>query len=1485
MVRSLRRSRRTFALALAFALMTLALGGVRPGRTDDTELLRFSTQNPYLMIMLDTSRSMNLAIAADTPLPGGGDDPDSRIYAAKEALFSVFRNVNDVNFGFASFNQDQIKVRGKHWLYYVKTLPGSYPNVGWPRPSPNDPMTVTDVDGDGILDIQHNPLFTDTGAANGKPSDLITFGTTFRDPSTNNPLTTAGTCAAPLDAGSAVGRARLNAFAKNGSDNLTTTLWVKAVTGNTTYRITFIRDGGPTTLGQQNLPITVAADQVSNCSAPPVVSSGVTVIFSKQDALNQHLVIDNGPAGEANGEDVTAHYWQWKDPVDGYTCTNARPFNGYGTEGNYDSGKKPSQNLPAINDPVFEAAVTNTDTFCIDPAVPASCIKIKPIKQTQYAPRGRPLDSGDFLPWDWLNDNKDEFLRRLAPNYTGAGVTPDFGVATYFDDFAADSSGVRPLKNPTQVPLIAEGDTAIARALIDLRCWYMGTAEEHGNSKCRESPFGNDFSGWRNVACNQSSGDPNFGCRRPFIIVISDGESDSNACQQNSPVAAVSDMDQHSAVKTWYVQVGPVKSNKGCQGSGLGNAISNAGGGECVVVANKQELLDTINKILGIIREATRAFASAAVPTVQASVQQSIYVSNFTPLRNNAIWDGHMNAFLKPLPLLNGKPDITKRCDALPADQRVGCFLWDAGKVLVDTQYPFNKSCSAIVSPATTAPCPAPGGNPTDWTGADKRRVYYSQLGTTGQWANKVRLFAETIKGTTSQAVERDLWAGLGLAFDPDPTSTNDPVRTLANATITRSLTLKQARVQGEATPRQFLLGDVFHSDPVVVGNPSDLRYFAQDLGHAASTTCSASPGSNTDKGYRCFFSRQQFRRKLLLVGHNDGMLHAYNAGTYDATAKEFTSGSGNEVFAYMPRTVMPTVNLTSQAGASTHRFSVDSSPVVTDVLIDPLFTGGTPVPANREWRTVVVGGLREGGRAYFAIDITEPEVLSKVGSEFLPQNSDDTDYVPECMGDGSLPGGCGRISYGAPLWEFTDNSSDQMPAPAATVPSRIPMDEDGNGFSDLGDTWSVPDVGRIRICTGGDCTQAANLQDHYVTIFGGGLDPSSKTAPRAGTYVYMVDIETGQTLYKRALPALNGNPAGAIPAAPSVVDLDNDGYLDRLYIVTTGGYLYRIDLGKDASGNFPELAEETVHPISGSDFDVLRVDPAFWQPRLIFDGTFDVDTGTRVVRPLYYRPSVFFVAKLGLAGIALGSGEREDLWSVDNQNGRFWVFVDDTDRTGAVLPYNEGTLLRLDVASTTTLGAQDLFVIRNRGEKGWFFVLGKNQRLITPGFALFGVMFFSSYEPLTFATTSATCDPLNPPPGGCPLLAQSCAPGAQDDTGYCAKTGTSRLFVVNVTNGDGLLPNATGDLNRFKAIGQFVTQPFTEPGQSHNTAASTGGATADDLSADDIRVMNIIKGLFPADCRFSNFRIDVKTIASDTSVQRIAAVPQCIIQKNWKEF
>ena len=116
----------------ALALVLLVVGPA--AFTDDTQLLRFDTAKPYVFIVLDTSASMGLDFdtSADQWTPGGADGPGSRLYQAKQALYNVFEDVSDVHFGFASFNQDQVRAWSKHWIYYHNdALPD-----GWALPFP-----------------------------------------------------------------------------------------------------------------------------------------------------------------------------------------------------------------------------------------------------------------------------------------------------------------------------------------------------------------------------------------------------------------------------------------------------------------------------------------------------------------------------------------------------------------------------------------------------------------------------------------------------------------------------------------------------------------------------------------------------------------------------------------------------------------------------------------------------------------------------------------------------------------------------------------------------------------------------------------------------------------------------------------------------------------------------------------------------------------------------------------------------------------------------------------------------------------------------------------------------------------------------------------------------------------------------------------------------------------------------------------------------
>lgn len=132
----------------------------------------------------------------------------------------------------------------------------------------------------------------------------------------------------------------------------------------------------------------------------------------------------------------------------------------------------------------------------------------------------------------------------------------------------------------------------------------------------------------------------------------------------------------------------------------------------------------------------------------------------------------------------------------------------------------------------------------------------------------------------------------------------------------------------GEGTTyrqRSSVLGTIVNSQPVLVG---------------ASKSFSASN-----------------RTPVLYVGANDGMLHGFNAET------------GEETFAFIPKSVLP--GTTALNGGQTledfpnlnysHQFFVDGELTVADAK-----DGST-------WKTVLVGTLGAGGKAVFALDVTDP--------------------------------------------------------------------------------------------------------------------------------------------------------------------------------------------------------------------------------------------------------------------------------------------------------------------------------------------------------------------------------------------------------------------------------------------------------------------------------------------------------------------------------
>jgi type IV pilus assembly protein PilY1 len=133
---------------------------------------------------------------------------------------------------------------------------------------------------------------------------------------------------------------------------------------------------------------------------------------------------------------------------------------------------------------------------------------------------------------------------------------------------------------------------------------------------------------------------------------------------------------------------------------------------------------------------------------------------------------------------------------------------------------------------------------------------------------------------------------------------------------------------------RENVLGDTVASKPAFVGKPI--------LQYADVVT----------PDYNSFKVANQSRQGVLYIGANDGMLHALDGTT------------GQELWAYVPRVIMPEMHKLAVSNYDVkHRYFVDGTPAVMDVFFK----------SSNEWKTVLVGGFRGGGRGYYALDITDP--------------------------------------------------------------------------------------------------------------------------------------------------------------------------------------------------------------------------------------------------------------------------------------------------------------------------------------------------------------------------------------------------------------------------------------------------------------------------------------------------------------------------------
>jgi hypothetical protein len=850
------------------------------------------------------------------------------------------------------------------------------------------------------------------------------------------------------------------------------------------------------------------------------------------------------------------------------------------------------------------------------------------------------------------------------------------------------------------------------------------------------------------------------------------------------------------------------------------------------------ELYNALGTIADLVNEGNKGFASSTVATAQANGEQVAFLATFNAWNNKSIWNGRINAYkldpsgnIKLLPrTIRDTQDPNNNVTILSPSNNPGTgpgdpnasIVWNAGENLADTPGTGATNSSAVLTPGanilhdtykdgstnqsfdvntnfypgrkivfslppgytdpvTQLPIP-----PSDTVPENRNDLTYT---TGASWwpALKALMGPQTSPPGVVTPSIADADAGDALRFI---WGDRDPVILAARPSAVASM-LYAADAAERAAGRGLKLGDVFHSSPILVGPPANFAYFTLNL-----------------HDYQSFRTTYQHRRRALAFGANDGLLHFVDAGAWDrdpltcdfeadgVTRKHcFDLGTGAELFAYAPRATMQIFKpLKDKMGLQTRRmeWTVDGPATAGDVFIDSDHTG-TPTATERTWHTVLIGGTREGSPfegttgtapadsqgSYYALDITQPDLLT-TDSNGNPITIG-TYEAPRCLNGG---GSCAR-AWPTVLWEITDVG-----------------DLDGNSYVDMGETWSKPALGRVKVCTSDCTTQTPVTEDHYVAIFGGGFD--RERLNRRGNWLYMVDIETGQVVYRANSGCANGvapgcSPIsfGSVPSEPAAIDGNGDGLIDVIYVGDLNGRMWRIDT-------------TDLRLLSGAPTDrwsnKIDVDAGTGRPFLLFQAPQPAtpaipprpNASGHPFYPIYYRPTIislgYNVGGKPAVGVGFGTGDRDDITGNFEPLGltykqRFYYVVDRNNGTTRT----EGDLF--DITSSTAAS------LTTAPANGWFLELALGERVNADVLTIGGVIYFTTFNPLAAGNTSNTC--------------------AQNTPDCGLANGTARLYRVYYSTGNPYLGSDRGETQQY---GGFLSEPvyFQSLDQSGNVIYTT---------------------------------------------------------------
>lgn len=272
----------------------------------------------------------------------------------------------------------------------------------------------------------------------------------------------------------------------------------------------------------------------------------------------------------------------------------------------------------------------------------------------------------------------------------------------------------------------------------------------------------------------------------------------------------------------------------------------------------------------------------------------------------------------------------------------------------------------------------------------------------------------------------------------------------------------------------------------------------------------------------------------------------------------------------------------------------------------------------------------------------------------------------------------------------------------------RILWTADASTLGGLSDAWSTPTIARVRIAS------ATQNGEHFVVIMGGGF---SRETSGAGNRIFMLDASSGRLLWS-AGPVTSSDltltrMTQGIAARVATLDVDGDGFTDRLYTADVGGRVWRFDVWNGRArdqlvtgGVFASLGAAETRPAPPAPAGTLSD-----------------------ARRFFAAPDVALMRPRGQNAwynLAIGSGDGDDVRATGVTN-RFYSLRDrDPFRKrsqaeyAAASPILDGDLTAV-AASTSAVPADS---------PGWKLDMGPGEQVLTEPVTANGIVMFTTHEP-----------------------------------------------------------------------------------------------------------------------------------------------------------